>query len=88
MCCILGLSVPSSSDLPTLPSPRVVMDTDTAPITKVNKQKLSRQLAVTDDDGDGPHTPPVMATTADDKVEDVTTPLANLSIGIIVCIVV
>jgi len=77
------LSVQPSSDLSTLPSPPVVMEThtDVTPVTEVNKQRLPRQLAVTDDH----ELSLTMAKIADKSVEDVTTSL-ELSIGMIVCI--
>ena len=84
---MLFFLVPLSSDLPA-----VVLETvgDVVPTPKANKQRLPRQLAVMDDDkvpqATTAITPPTIIT-VDDNVEDVTSSLNELSIGMYVCCV-
>ena len=83
---VLFFSVLTSSD-----PPAVILYTvgDVIPTPEVNKQKLSRQLAVMDDD-EVPQTttaktPPTI-TAMDDNAEEVTSSLNKLSIGVCVCV--
>ena len=84
---MLFFSVPTFSD-----PPAVVLETvgDVILTPEVNKQRLPRQLAVMDDD-EVPQatiakTPPTI-TAMDDNVEDVTSSLNKLSIGMCVSVV-